>query len=143
MIRVNKQTVQSINNGDTSLREAAIELSLTYPTVEIAEAFLELYLNTPYPETINKIPITLEQFETIKSLFRVKGINPLTGEIERRGRPSQSIYSNNGSIGSNITGPITGTITESKMNKLFQEEEAKAKDNKKTKAEDNKKAKKK
>ena len=135
MIRVKKETLMAINNGDTSLREAAIELSLTYPTVEIAEAFLELYLNTPYPETINKIPITLEQFETIKSLFRVKGINPLTGEIERRGRPSQSLYQNTGSIGA-IAGTITGPITESKMNKLFQEEE------RKTKAEEKRKAKK-
>lgn len=81
MIKLKKQTIDAINNGELSLKDAAVEIASTYSTIEIAQAFIELA--TVQPEDVEKIVITEEQF---KAYFKIRGVNMLTGQPELRGR---------------------------------------------------------
>lgn len=88
MIQIPKQLLKQITDGENPQRELEKHLLNNYPINEIIKAFAELLITTE--QTINKQPIvvTQEEYNTIMSLFKIRGIRTLDGvEIrENRGR---------------------------------------------------------
>lgn len=93
MITIPKSIQKAIQDGENPQKELEQHL-LTYPITEIIQAFAELLISTE--NTINKNPIVISQdeFDTIMSLFKVRGVRVVDGIVceETRGRRSKKIY---------------------------------------------------
>lgn len=86
MIDIPKTLLNKVKSGE-SVELLETYLLNNYPIPQIIKSFAELIVIT---DDVNKqqILITEDEFETIKSLFRIKGQRMVDGEIikETRGR---------------------------------------------------------
>lgn len=96
MIQIPKQLLKQITDGENPQRELEKHLLNNYPINEIIKAFAELLITTE--QTINRQPIvvTQEEYNTIISLFKIRGIKNVNGVIceETRGRPKNKLLTN-------------------------------------------------
>ena len=96
MIQIPKQLLKQITDGENPQRELEKHLLNNYPINEIIKAFAELLITTE--QTINRQPIvvTQEEYDSIISLFKIRGIKNVNGVLEQetRGRPKNKLLTN-------------------------------------------------
>ena len=89
MIKLPKDLLRDISEGNKPISDLEQYLLSNYPIKEILEAFAELIITAE--NTVNKpqITVTQEEYNTITSLFKIKGMKVLedgTVVEETRGR---------------------------------------------------------
>ena len=89
MIKIKNQQIKDLQNGILSQAEFAKELALTYPSIEIANSFVELLATAQNVVEEKPIVIDDEDWQRIRNLFKIRGINPVTGLAENRGRKAK------------------------------------------------------
>ena len=89
MLLTNKQ-IKDLKDGVESKRELYDYIISTYSVSRIVDEYLELVMKCDI--TDNKITVSQEEYETILSLFKVKGTKIVEGKVvaETRGRPKKS-----------------------------------------------------
>lgn len=85
MLLTNKQ-IKDLKDGVDSKRELYDYIISTYSVSRIVDEYLELIMKCDI--TDNKITVSQEEYETIISLFKVKGTKMVNGAVvpETRGR---------------------------------------------------------
>ena len=73
MIKVTNKEIKGIKDGTLNQVEFAKKLAETYPSIELAQAFVELLAMKDAPVAVNKISVSEEELQSIVELFRVKG----------------------------------------------------------------------
>lgn len=76
MIKVTNKEIKGIKDGTLNQLEFAKKLAETYPSIELAQAFVELLAMKDAPVGINQISVSQDELNDIMSLFRVKGSSP-------------------------------------------------------------------
>ena len=76
MIKVTNKEIKGIKDGTLNQVEFAKKLAETYPSIELAQAFVELLAMKDAPVGINQISVSQDELNDIMSLFRVKGSSP-------------------------------------------------------------------
>ena len=86
MIQIPKQLLKQLQEGENIQKELETHLLTNYPITEIIQAFAELLITTE--QTINRQPIvvTQEEYDTITSLFKIRGIKNVNGVLEQETR---------------------------------------------------------
>ena len=86
MIKIKNQQIKDLQSGVIDKAEFAKELALTYPSIEIANSFVELFATAQNVVEEKPIVIDDEDWQRIRNLFKIRGINQVTGLPEHRGR---------------------------------------------------------
>jgi hypothetical protein len=93
MIKLPKDLLRDISEGNKPISDLEQYLLSNYPIKEILEAFAELIITSE--NTVNKpqITVTQEEFDTITSLFKIKGVRTINGVAvaEKRGRKKKTV----------------------------------------------------
>ena len=76
MIKVTNKEIKGIKDGTLNQVEFAKKMAETYPSIELAQAFVELLAMKDAPVGINQISVSQDELNDIMSLFRVKGSSP-------------------------------------------------------------------
>lgn len=87
MISITKQELRALKNGEISVEDYANKLLDEYPVKQLALTLAEMIAD--YDEG-TRITVSQEEFDRIVGLFKVRGINALTGAAEMRGRPKST-----------------------------------------------------
>ena len=92
MISIPKQTLKQIQEGDNPQKELEQHLLNNYPINEIIKAFAELLITTE--QSINRQPIVVSQdeYDTIISLFKVRGVRVVDGVVREETRGRRKTY---------------------------------------------------
>ena len=93
MITIPKSILKAIQDGEIPQKELEQHLLSNYSITEIIQAFSELLITTEGLINKPQIIVSEDEFNTIMSLFRIKGQRTLDGMVceERRGRPRKII----------------------------------------------------
>ena len=78
MIKITNKEVKGLKDGTINQVEYAKKLAESYPSIELAQAFVELLgmKDAPIACNSNKISVTKEELDAIVGLFREKGTSP-------------------------------------------------------------------
>ena len=90
MIKLSKELEKEVKDGIAEIRDISKYLIDNYPVKVIADELAELLLLQPTEQII----VSQEQFNSLISLFRVrgfKGTDVAEEKVERRGRPRGSL----------------------------------------------------
>ena len=74
MIKITNKEIKGLKDGTLNQVEYAKKLAETYPSIELAQAFVELLGMKDAPVVAsNKISVSADELSAITDLFRVKG----------------------------------------------------------------------
>lgn len=74
MIKITNKEVKGLKDGTINQVEYAKKLAESYPSIELAQAFVELLGMKDAPVVAsNKISVSADELSAITDLFRVKG----------------------------------------------------------------------
>lgn len=73
MLKVTNKEIKGLKDGTLNQVEYAKKLAETYPSIELAQAFVELLGMKDAPVAVNQISVSQDELNDIMSLFRVKG----------------------------------------------------------------------
>lgn len=74
MIRITQKEIKGLKDGTINQVEYAKKLAESYPSIELAQAFVELLGMKDAPVVAsNKISVSADELSAITDLFRVKG----------------------------------------------------------------------
>lgn len=76
MIKVTNKEIKGLKDGTLNQVEYAKKLAETYPSIELAQAFVELLGMKDAPVALNKISVSDDELKSIVDMFRVKGSSP-------------------------------------------------------------------
>ena len=76
MIKITNKEVKGLKDRTINQVEFAKKLAETYPSIELAQAFVELLVMKDVPVATNKISVTKDELDAIVGLFREKGSSP-------------------------------------------------------------------
>jgi hypothetical protein len=76
MIKVTSKEIKGLKDGTLNQVEYAKKLAETYPSIELAQAFVELLGMKDAPVALNKISVSDDELKSIVDMFRVKGSSP-------------------------------------------------------------------
>lgn len=93
MINIPNKLLKSILDGELPQSELEQYLLSNYPITEIIKAYAELIVVSECAVNKPQITVTQEEYDTITSLFKIKGIRTINGIIteETRGRKKKTI----------------------------------------------------
>ena len=75
MIKITNKEIKGLKDGTLNQVEYAKKLAESYPSIELAQAFVELLgmKDAPIACNSNKISVSADELSAITDLFRVKG----------------------------------------------------------------------
>lgn len=88
-----KALIKAISEGTQPISDLEQYLLSNHSIKEILGAFAELIMTAENAINKPQITVTQEEYDTITSLFKIKGIRTINGMVieEKRGRPKQKL----------------------------------------------------